>query len=171
MVVGSHLPHPHPPRHLPPAQTTSFTVGQKWFSFHSRTLSLRGRVPRCFLTYWRGACFCGWCLMGCMLSASARVECTGKDLWLHIWINPTNWRRSSQASCLTPSNSSLVSANTQIILTVHIYSFFSYLNTWFLHQFTLEEFTNCTAYATLYIERKTLQESKIQQDIKYYHKI
>lgn len=111
-AVGSRLfpppLHPLPPL-LPHAQRTSFTAGQKSSIFHSRTPSPRGRVPRCFLTYWRRGCFCGWCPTGYTLSASARDECTGKALWLHIWINPTSWRRSSRANCLTPSNSLLVS--------------------------------------------------------------
>ena len=111
VVVSPLLPpplHPLPPL-LPHAKRTSSTAGQKWSFSHSRTPSLTGRALTCFLTYWRGGCFCGWRLMGYTLSASARDECTGRDLWLHIWINPTSWRRSSHANCLTPSNSFLVS--------------------------------------------------------------
>lgn len=123
-VAGSPLPPP-PLRPLPPprprAQRTSFTVGQRPSFSHSHTLSLRGRVLRCSLTYWKGACFCGWCLMACTQSACARDEFTGRDLWLRIWINPTNWRRSSHANCLTPSNSLLVSTNRPLWCSVHNY--------------------------------------------------
>lgn len=112
--VGSPLPppplHPLPPL-LPLAQRTSFTAGQKLSFFHSHTLSLTGRVLRYFLMSWREGCSSGWRLMDYTPSASARDEYTGKDLWLRMWINPTNWRRSSHANCLTPSNSLSVSIN------------------------------------------------------------
>ena len=122
-VVGSPLlpPLPPPPLHpLPPpllhARRTRFTAGQKSSFSRSRTPSPRGRVLRCFLTYWRGGCCCGWCPMGCTQSACVRDECIGRDPWLHIWINPTSWRRSSRASCLTPSNSLLVSRNMRLVV-------------------------------------------------------
>lgn len=110
-VVGS--PPLHPPLHLllPRARRTSSTAGQKPSFFHSRTPSLTGRAPRCSLTCWREGCSCGWRPTGYMLSACARDECTGRDPWLRMWINPTSWRRSSRANCLTPSNSLLVSTH------------------------------------------------------------
>lgn len=110
--VGSPPPppllHPLPPL-LPLAQKTSFIAGQKWSFFHSHTPSLIGRALRCFPMSWRKGCSYGWRLMAYMQSVYARAEYTGKDLWLHTWISPTNWRRSSHANCLTPSNSFLVS--------------------------------------------------------------
>lgn len=113
-AVGS-LPLPLPLHPLlpplPHAPRTSFTAGQKSSFFPSRTLSLTGRVLRCFLMYWRRGCICGWRMMGYTLSASARDEYTGRDLWLHLWINPTSWRKSSHANCLTPSNSLWVSTS------------------------------------------------------------
>lgn len=105
------LLHPLPPLlHLRPlAKRTGSTAGQKSFSFLTHIPSLTGRMRRCSLMCWKKASFCGWHRKDYMPNASAGDVFAGRALQLHIQTNPTNWRRSSHAKCLTPSISLLVS--------------------------------------------------------------
>lgn len=109
-VVESPPLHPLDPLrpHLLPAQRRDSTVGQSLCSFLSHTPSPSVAGPRNCPISWSVAFCCGCHRTGCMPSACAKGECTGKVHWLNMQTSRTSWRKSRPVSWWTPNNFSQV---------------------------------------------------------------